>query len=174
MNDHIAKPLDPSRLFETLLRWLPCPVDADDAPSASKPWPQDRADPPASSLEGSLAGIPDLDSGRGLECADQDGAHYLRLSRRLACEHADDMAKIRACLDTGDDAEACRLAHSLKGISSTLGALRIQATVSALEAAIEAGRPRKDVERLIQMTQTAQEELTSALELAPEASPSSR
>ncbi|WP_200331364.1 response regulator [Thiocystis violacea] len=167
MNDHIAKPLDPSRLFETLLRWLPCPDEVEGAPRPSPPSPgESGAVPTLSPRLGPAAG---LDVVSGLECVDQDQERYLRLLKRLVCEHAEDAGRILSCLAAGDRFEARRLAHSLKGCSGTLGAFRVQAAAAALETAIENDRPDADIARLIQHTKAAQAVLADALELDPEA-----
>ena len=57
-------------------------------------------------------------------------------------KYADVTAELRRLLDGGADEDAERLAHSLKGVSGTLGAERVQDAAAALEAAI--GEARDD------------------------------
>jgi two-component system sensor histidine kinase/response regulator len=57
-------------------------------------------------------------------------------------KYADVTAELRRLLDGGADEDAERLAHSLKGVSGTLGAERAQDAAAALEAAI--GEARDD------------------------------
>jgi|GEM_PF-3440477 len=57
-------------------------------------------------------------------------------------KYADVTAELRRLLDGGADADAERLAHSLKGVSGTLGAEAVQEAAAELEAAI--GQSRAD------------------------------
>jgi two-component system sensor histidine kinase/response regulator len=77
---------------------------------------------------------------------------YCRLLNKFAENHADDFSRIRQCLVEGNIDEARRLAHSLKGVSATLGAVDIHRASVALEEAIKAGWHIDRIEPLIVST----------------------
>jgi two-component system sensor histidine kinase/response regulator len=137
MNDHVAKPVAPHVLFAALARWLPIkppgPILADDKSVAST----------------ELTGIVGLDSRFGLQSVRGRMDSYLRLLTKFSENHSDDFARIRDNLAAGNRDEARRLAHSLKGVSATLGAVLINKTSVVLEAAIKEGQDKIVIEPLI-------------------------
>jgi len=143
MNDHIAKPIDPEVLFPVLARWLPAIDKARPAGASPEPTVDDAK------LMASLAGIPGLDVSAGLRSVRGRVSSYNRLLGNFADAHAGDFAQIRLCLAAGNIDEASRLAHSLKGVAATLGALDLQKSAALLEAAIKEKRPTALLEPLI-------------------------
>ncbi len=144
MNDHVAKPVTPERLFEALGRWLPKPL-------AGAP---DSGNAQAAPIAGGLANIPGLDSEFGLQTVRGKVDTYKRLLGKFAENHLDDFARIRTCLTNGERDEARRLAHSLKGAAATLGAVAVQKAAAALEAAIREEQDGATVGALIERTAT--------------------
>ncbi|WP_412480743.1 PAS domain S-box protein [Azonexus sp. IMCC34839] len=144
MNDHVAKPVTPERLFEALGRWLPKPLAGT---SESSP-------PPAPAGTHGLAEIAGLDSEFGLQTVRGKVETYKRLLGKFAENHFDDFARIRTCLSNGEHEEARRLAHSLKGAAATLGAVVVQKSAAALEAAIREEQDADNISVLIERTST--------------------
>ncbi|QDQ25148.1 response regulator [Chitinimonas arctica] len=127
MVDHIAKPIDPHTMFQTLLRWV--------QPSA------EQAAPPASSSptdEIVLPVIAELDVVAGLQRVSGNRALYLRLLRQFVAEEADAAAHIAGALDSEDYLTAERVAHALKGVAGNIGLADLQAAAHILERAIKA------------------------------------
>ncbi len=143
MNDHIAKPVAPNILFEALARWLPI----------AHPSPPANVDDAANS--GQLARVVGLDSNFGLQAVRGRMDSYLRLLGKFTENHNDDFFRIRSNLAAGNRDEARRLAHSLKGVSATLGATQIHKTSMELEMAIKEGREMAIVEPLVAATEQA-------------------
>jgi two-component system sensor histidine kinase/response regulator len=51
----------------------------------------------------------------------------------MATSHRDDMRKLEACLRNGAHQDACRIAHTLKGVAATLGARALAEAARAVD-----------------------------------------
>ncbi|GEO80647.1 PAS domain S-box protein [Pararhodospirillum oryzae] len=137
MNDHLVKPLDPSRLYACLERWLAarCPAAG---PGGGGKARERRALPPALPvLPPALARVLDLDAAsRAL-----GGNHALlrRLLGVFATEAAPRLQTLPGLLAAGDIDAARLLIHTLKGTAATLGAFPLSERAAVLEGFLEAG-----------------------------------
>ncbi len=129
MDDHIAKPVEPRLLYDTLARWL-----------ATRGAPTAQSSSPRTERErehgGALEDVEGLDVDAGLRSVGGNRPRYLRLLQKFARTHADDIARVRAALAGGDMEHARRISHTLKGAAATLGASEACAYSAELEAAI--------------------------------------
>jgi HPt (histidine-containing phosphotransfer) domain-containing protein len=82
--------------------------------------------------------LPGLDVQRGLAAMRGNAEKYLRLLRQFGAGHADDMARVTKCLEAGDVAGACLVAHGLKGVTGTLGLVRLAGQAAQLDASLRA------------------------------------
>jgi two-component system sensor histidine kinase/response regulator len=151
MNDHVAKPVDPAALFETVGRHVQVSdISAADrevgaSPSPARPAVADAVELP--SVEG-------LDVADGLLRLAGNRALYRKLLTQFVEQQAAAPDRIAALLDAGGHAEAERLAHTLKGVAGNLGARGIQAAAAELERAIAGRGERGGIEALRQRAGT--------------------
>lgn len=121
----------------------------------------DGADP-----QGALARLREvagLDVSIGLRLVAQRESLYLRLLQRFVEEHADAPAKIAAAQGRGDAESAERIAHTLKGVAAQIGALALQESAAALEAALRSGAPLVQQQALREQTARLLEPLVKDL-----------
>ena len=173
MNDHVTKPIDPDRLFEALLRWLPV-RSAGVAPlpaiPAAAPAPAPAA---ASARRGSglaaddpLAAVPGLDAGDGLRRVLGKRESYVGILRRFVSGQARVPGEIRSALAEDRRADAERAAHTLKGVAGSIGARELQGQAAAVETAIRGGAAPAEIEARLAPVAVALDALVGALRLA--------
>jgi two-component system sensor histidine kinase/response regulator len=130
MNDHVAKPVDPSLLYATLLRWLPAREAIVGKPVVAAAPELDFA----AGLRARLATIEGFDIERGLEMFDGRMDHYLPVLRLFSRSYAEGMPDIDAAIVAGSSAGLAAAGHSLRGASGSIGALRIEQMAAGLES----------------------------------------
>ncbi len=130
MNDHIAKPIDPEMLFETVGRFY--------RREASARSSQERSPPPASAEmpNGDPPVVDGLDTKDGLYRVGGNRKLYSKLLRQFIDQQGPAPAQISEALRRNDTSTAERLAHTVKGVAGNLGAGAIQQVASKLEKAI--------------------------------------
>jgi two-component system sensor histidine kinase/response regulator len=131
MNGHIAKPIDPALLFDTLGKV------ARRAPEAAPAGPSAPAE--AAAAPADLPPVDGIDSADGLRRVGGNHKLYVKLLRQFASQQADAVGQIRAALATKDSESATRLAHTLKGVAGNLGAGPVQAAAAAVEKLLREG-----------------------------------
>lgn len=132
MNDHIAKPLDLRRMFQTLAQWIhplhPLDISAQTSSVAAmnEKW-----------------ALPGVDSEAGLKIMDGNTALYRKQLSRFLTSQRGFIAAFSAAVGAGDAPLARRLAHTLKGVAGNIGAKEVQASALELEHACDPWEPKQ-------------------------------
>jgi HPt (histidine-containing phosphotransfer) domain-containing protein len=132
MNGHIAKPIDPALLFDTLSKVPRRALEVVIAGMGEAP--EAAVDAPAEFPQ-----IDGLDSSDGLRRVGGNNRLYVKLLRQFASQQADAVGQIRAALATNNVESATRLAHTLKGVAGNLGAGEVQHAAAAVETLLRDG-----------------------------------
>ena len=133
MNDHVAKPIDPVRLFETLRQWI--------RPRAGLGATTQNVVRPESTATGmdktALPALPGINVSEGLSRMMGRQDVYLRLLRQFASSYRTAAQQIRADLAQGDRDKALRQAHTIKGLAGNIGATTLADAARQLESALK-------------------------------------
>jgi HPt (histidine-containing phosphotransfer) domain-containing protein len=128
MNDHIAKPIRPQILFEALLKWIS---------HGDRTLPETfyTAGPEVDDV--TLPELPGIDVEDGLERLGGNKASYIRLLQKFSSNQAQAISSIEEALAADDQELAVRLAHTLKGVSGSIGATDLAKSATKLETTIK-------------------------------------
>jgi two-component system sensor histidine kinase/response regulator len=155
MNDFLAKPIEPELLWQTLLKWIPQrqstaaqPVTVKTSLSTNAPFD---------------LGIAAIDCAPALRRMLGNTELYTATLRRFCSLQSGMIATMRLALDDDDWASTQRHAHSLKGVSGSIGAQALAQSAEALEQALAEHRARDEIDALITRLDLQLSELISAL-----------
>ncbi|CAK0742969.1 two-component system, NarL family, sensor histidine kinase EvgS [Gammaproteobacteria bacterium] len=133
MNDHVAKPILPEQLLAVLERWIapgervmPTPQIPSKAPSGDDNLPEH---------------LPGFDLDKAIQRVSGNRALLLDLLRQFGEQYATASETLADLLGKGQQEEAARWAHKLKGVAGSLDATEVHRQVAALEQELWAGQP---------------------------------
>ncbi|MBF0141234.1 MAG: response regulator, partial [Magnetococcales bacterium] len=137
MQDHIAKPVDPKEMFTTLVRWI--------KPESAKPFQKMaeqgiRQEIRLENNKADLLLLPDIqgvDTKAGLLCMGGNLKGYLNLLAKFRTSHGCADTGIREALADNDFILLEQLAHTLRGVSATIGAGTLAGRIELFESAIK-------------------------------------
>jgi len=155
MNDHIAKPIRPQELFETLLKWvehkereLPDPLDSEDS---------------ADQTVDELPELPGIDTVAGLARTSGNVRSYRRLLEKFVDNQAGAIQELEAAIAEGDAETSVRLAHTVKGVGGAIGASTLQQAAAKLESALVES-PTENHEVLLRETEHELKKVLATIE----------
>jgi CheY-like chemotaxis protein/HPt (histidine-containing phosphotransfer) domain-containing protein len=167
MDDHLAKPVDPMRLYGAIERWIPArervapgAADAGTPHATGEPLAREQGtyfEPVAlaralSEVTGALHRLPFVDASPWLGGGVPAQRSYVALLARFMGSHADDAETVRARLNVGESARASRTARTLERVAGGLGLVEVERSAAGLEAAIRDGAPAELLEeRLVDL-----------------------
>jgi len=137
MNDHVAKPIDVKHLFSCLGQWIKPGVRGFEPSEEIPSEPLEASTAiPEGQLPETIIGINLKD---GLMRVGSNEKLYRSLLIKLRDDYATSAEDIAEQLKSGEDGEAERLAHSIKGVAGNVGAGELQEAAAELEHAIKEG-----------------------------------
>jgi CheY-like chemotaxis protein len=128
MDDHIAKPIIPRILFETLLKWVP---------HKERELPDMPDDEAIDAAPVELPELQGVDTEAGLARVGGNIRSYLKLLDKFAENQSDAIKQIQSAVADGDSELSVRLAHTLKGVGGAIGATALQEAAAKLEATLK-------------------------------------
>lgn len=133
MNDHVTKPLDPNKVYETLVQWIPEKEQAEDQESEI----EDEIESIASDTVALPEEIPGVSIENGLERLNGNVNFYIKLLEKFINAYTpSDIDTLKIWLRNEELSEASRWVHTIKGVSGNIGALDLQKQALALESSI--------------------------------------
>ena len=186
MNDLIVKPIEPAQMFATLQRWVqrpagepgtrpmatptttPTPTSTPPGSTPSAPTPPSTAAAAAAPSAARPAAAWDV---RSLHIEGLNGLLgqqplYTRMLKRFATTQAGAATELREAWLAGDLKSAGRVAHTVKGICGTVGALALAQEAEALELALHEGAAEVMVAGMIERFEAGLVPLCDALKAA--------
>jgi two-component system sensor histidine kinase/response regulator len=155
MNGYIAKPIEPDDLLVLLKKWLSPNKNAIQAvPETDRQGAADIAIP---------EGIEGLDTALGLHRMQGKQQLYVSMLNKFVISQASTTAQIEAALAADDYATAERLAHVLKSLAGSIGALPLQELAGRLESALLARQTGAALETILTETERQLAALVDAL-----------
>ncbi|MEY4099407.1 MAG: Signal transduction histidine-protein kinase BarA, partial [Pseudomonadota bacterium] len=160
MNDHLAKPIDPDLLWQTLLRWIKPNARVQD---------QSAHDGTSQGAQGQVIlpeQIAGLDIETGLRRVLGKKTLYLSMLRRFVAGQKSVVAGLLSALMVDDLQTAERLAHTTKSTAGSIGALEIQSLAAEIEHGLSRGESRAVLITRIHALEAPLAALMNALEHA--------
>ncbi|CAK0764775.1 two-component system, sensor histidine kinase and response regulator [Gammaproteobacteria bacterium] len=157
MNDHVAKPILPEQLLQTLERWI--------APGKRvMPGRQDPSKALPSGADDLPDYLPGFNLGQAIQRVSGNSDLLLDLLRQFGEQFATASETLANLLDNGQHEEAACWVHKLKGVAGSLDATEVYRHATALEQELRAGQPPASQAALDQALGVA---LTAAATLSP-------
>ena len=133
MQDHISKPIEPERLFDTLARWF------GEARAQMHVGAVDDASARATSADDvDLGRFTELDAAVGLKHVAGRKSLFLKVLDRFRQEQRQTVSTLANLMTQGRYVDAGRIVHTLKGLAATIGAQKVNDCAAAIESGLAA------------------------------------
>ena len=133
MNDHIAKPININELFQTMAKWI----------TVSSPLSNQSRDFQNHDAKVEIPDLPGINKDASFLI--EKPSLYFKTIKMIADKYENFEIDFRQTLLSGDSNEAILLAHSLKGVGGTIGALALTEIAQELENALKNHAPTESL-----------------------------
>ena len=140
MNAHITKPLNPKVLYETIAEWLPS------KPSQQTPKALEKETEIERGNTNSPPHISAIDINATMERLQLSWEVYSNILQTFARSYTNFCDELKEALKQSDLQTGIKLAHTLKGSSSNLGAHEIALLAKKIEQACKDEKPQEAIE----------------------------
>ena len=166
MNDHVAKPIDMTKLFQTIAHWMKMEQGTiqGKTPFGKPPTPYSSTNEALSEYNDIIPDLAGIDVQAGLNRLGDNKKLYCELLVKFHKNHKQAIKEIRYALDQDDLKTAERLVHTIKGAAGNLGAQDVYIDSGALEAELKTNRPA-NVELLLKKLEQALEQTFASIAL---------
>jgi PAS domain S-box-containing protein len=137
MNGHVAKPIDPDKLFSTLQRWIKPSKRGDHVQQQEVSVERPESDAALPAEDELPEYLPGFDLSDGLKRLQGNKRLYRKLLFNFATGYNQVANEIREVLDAEDLEGAHSLVHNLKGLAGNLAATKLQAATVNLEKLVK-------------------------------------
>jgi HPt (histidine-containing phosphotransfer) domain-containing protein len=120
-------------------------------------------EPESQRVSRALRDIADLDADLGLARTGNKPAFYISMLKKFVTSQQGAARGIASHLAAANTDTAERMAHTLKGVAGSLGAIRLQDSAASLEAAIHSQAPLAQVQAALHLCTVQLDQLIDAL-----------
>ncbi|MCF8086072.1 MAG: response regulator [Desulfohalobiaceae bacterium] len=160
MNDHINKPVEASALYRVLQNWIPAKEQQERALTTE---PLRSGEEPGEEEMPELPRLSGIDPQEALKSLGNNTTLLFRMLRDFQSHFGSAPAQLEEWTLEGERQKIQTLAHTIKGTSGYIGALRLQEAASALEGALKEQRRDEQVNQLLASFRQALEEVLASL-----------
>jgi two-component system sensor histidine kinase/response regulator len=167
MNGYVSKPINPEDLWRAVLAWIKPRAGLGLAAKVSLPAEAESAQAQLDRVLSALRNIQGLDVTRGLSLSNQNARLYVTMLGKFVKSQVHAVEDIRQALGKADVDTAERLAHTLKGLSASVGAEPLQQSMSDIEEAVHVGQDTASITALLEPAATQLQALVTDLRATP-------
>ena len=167
MNGFVSKPINPDDLWRTLLTWIKPRAGLGLAANAPAPAIAPSGQQPPEQVVQALRSVEGLDANRGLSLSNHNAGLYVTMLGKFVKSQEHAIEDIRVAMAGADRSTAERLAHTLKGLSASMGAEPLRQSMTDIEQSVHEGKDAADIAQLLEPANLQLQALVADLRATP-------